>query len=68
MEKKKISPLGVNIILLSEWVSDCCLTPKPWVGIFYSASPLKQQSADLHVALLEHIILIPSQPVFALSP
>ena len=32
--------------------------------IFYSASSLKQQSADRHVAPLEHI----SQPVFALSP
>jgi hypothetical protein len=35
---------------------------------FYSGSSLKQQSAGRHVALLGHIILIPSQPVFALSP
>jgi hypothetical protein len=35
---------------------------------FYSASSLKQQSAGIHVAPLGHIILIPSQPVFALSP
>ena len=35
---------------------------------FYSASLLKQQSADRLVALLGKIILIPSQPVFALSP
>jgi hypothetical protein len=35
---------------------------------FYSASSLKQQSADRHVAPLGHIILIPSQPAFALSP
>ena len=34
---------------------------------FYGASSLKQQSADRHVAPLGHIILIPSQPVFALS-
>jgi hypothetical protein len=34
---------------------------------FYSASSLKQQSTDRHVAALGHIILIPSQPVFALS-
>jgi hypothetical protein len=33
---------------------------------FYSASLLKQQSADRHVAPLGHIILIKSQPVFAL--
>ena len=35
---------------------------------FYSASSLKQQSAGRHFAPLGHIILIPSQPVFALSP
>jgi hypothetical protein len=35
---------------------------------FYSASWLKQWSSDRHVAPLGHIILIPSQPVFALSP
>jgi hypothetical protein len=35
---------------------------------FYSDSSLKQQSACKHVAPLGHIILIPSQPVFALSP
>jgi hypothetical protein len=35
---------------------------------FYSASSLKQQSAGRHVAPLGHIILIPSQPVCALSP
>jgi len=34
---------------------------------FYSASSLEQQSADRHVAPLEHIILITSQPVFVLS-
>ena len=34
----------------------------------YSASSLKQQSANRHIAPLGHIILIPSQPVFALSP
>jgi hypothetical protein len=35
---------------------------------FNSASSLKQQSAGRHVAQLEHTILIPSQPVFSLSP
>ena len=34
---------------------------------FNSASSLKQQSAVKHVAPLGHIILIPSQPVFALT-
>ena len=33
---------------------------------FYSASSLKQQSTGWHVAPLGHIILIPSQPFFAL--
>jgi len=33
---------------------------------FHSASSLKQQSAGRHVPPLGHIILIPSQPVFAL--
>ena len=32
----------------------------------YSASSLKQQSVDRHVAPLGHIILIPSQPLFDL--
>jgi hypothetical protein len=35
---------------------------------FYSASSLKQQSTGRHVAPLRYIILIRSQPVFALSP
>jgi hypothetical protein len=35
---------------------------------FYNASSLKQQSAYRHVSSLGHIILIPSQPVFGLSP
>ena len=39
---------------------DSCLTQT-------SASSLKEQSADRHVAPLGHIILIPRQPVFALS-
>jgi hypothetical protein len=35
---------------------------------FYSASSPKQQSAGRHIGPLKHFILIPSQPVFALSP
>ena len=35
---------------------------------FDSVSSLKQQSADKHATTLGHIILIPSQPDFALSP
>ena len=36
-----------------------------WIS--YIASSLKQQSASRHVAPLGHIILILSQPIFALS-
>jgi hypothetical protein len=35
---------------------------------FYSASSLKQQSAGRNVTPFGHIILIPSQPIFAISP
>jgi hypothetical protein len=35
--------------------------------VFYSACSLKQQLPGRHVAPLEHIILIPSQPIFAFS-
>ena len=35
---------------------------------FNSASSLKQESAGRHVTPLGYIILIPSQPVFALTP
>ena len=35
---------------------------------FNSASSPKQQSTDKHIAPLGHIILIPSQPAFGLSP
>ena len=38
------------------------------IRLNYSASSLKQQSAGRHVAPLGHIILIPSQPVFPVSP
>ena len=34
---------------------------------FYSASSLKQRSTGRYIAPLGHIILVPSQPVFALS-
>ena len=37
------------------------------MAFFYSASTLKQQFVGRHVGTLEHIILIPSQPVFYLT-
>ena len=45
-----------------------CTMPTCLVGFVDSASSLRQQSEERHVAPLRPIILIPSQPVFALSP
>jgi hypothetical protein len=56
---------GVNKLVFNEMMMRSALY---LVGFFHSASSLKQQSADRHVTLLGHIILIQSQPVFALSP
>jgi len=50
------------------WWCPLCTKLTCLVGFFYSASSLKQQQADKHVAPLGHIIPITSQPVFALSP
>ena len=50
------------------WWDPLCTRSTRLAGFFYSASSLKQQNADRHVAPLGHIIMIPSQPVFALSP
>ena len=47
--------------------NDVCLDQHIYFSLC-SASSLKQQSADRHVASLRHIIMIPSQPVFALTP
>jgi hypothetical protein len=44
------------------WGGPLCTRPTRWVGF-----SLKQWSADRYVAPLWHIILIPSQPVFAFS-
>ena len=49
------------------WWGPVSTGPTCLLGI-YSASSLKQQSADRHVVPVRHIILISSQPVFALSP
>jgi len=35
---------------------------------FYRASSLKQQYMGMHVAPIKNISLIPSQPVYALTP
>jgi len=60
---------GENKLICNEMMMRSALLLTNTLGwFFYSASSLKQQSADIHVAPLGHIILIPSQPVFALSP
>jgi hypothetical protein len=44
-----------------QWDDEVCFVLDHHAGLdFYSASSLKQQSADRHVAPLRHIILIPS--------
>jgi hypothetical protein len=53
---KTTPTLWRKILMTSEWIAVCL------------PSPLKQQSADRHIAPLGHIILIQSQPVFDLSP
>ena len=54
----------------SQWDDDevCIVLDQHAELDFYNASSLKQQSAGRHVDPLGHISLIPSQPVFALSP
>jgi hypothetical protein len=42
---------------MKEWMNEYCLTPNE-----------QEQSMGGHVAPLGQIILIPSQPVFALAP
>jgi hypothetical protein len=48
----------------------CPLCTRPTCSVldFYNASSLKQQSLGRHVSPFGHIMLIPSQPVFALTP
>jgi hypothetical protein len=82
-----------GVLVGSELVSYCCLTPNEqfgsyimarmrnirWDGVrfllgqqgllnLHSASLLKQQSEGRHVAPLRHIIPIPNQTVFVLTP
>ena len=52
-----------------QWNDDVCFVLDQHTLLnLYSASSLKQPSVDKHVAPFGHIILIPSQPVFALCP
>jgi hypothetical protein len=80
ISKWKTKLIGIEMNLTLCWLCDgweqkqiLIMHGHEWVRstpliAFYSASSLKQQSTDRHVAPLRHILLIPSQPVFALSP
>jgi hypothetical protein len=60
---------GENRLIFNEMMMRICFVLDQLAELdFYSASSLKQQSTDRRVAPLRHIILIQSQPVFALSP
>ena len=60
---------GENKLIFNEMMMRSVLYKSNMFSFFfYSASSLKQQYADRHVAPPGHIILIPNQPVFALSP
>jgi hypothetical protein len=63
-----ISWQGTSYFYMRWWRGPLYTRPTRLVGFFYSASWLKQQSVDRHVASLGHIILITSQPVFVLTP
>ena len=67
---KYLSPISWRKQGNYEWDDDevCIVLDQHAEVDLYSASSLKQQSAGRHVAPFGHIILIPSQPVFALSP
>ena len=59
---------GENNLISMKWGwGPLCIRPACLAGFFYSASSLKQQSADIHIAPLGHITLFPSQPVFSFS-
>jgi hypothetical protein len=51
-----------------QWDDVCFILDQHAELDFYSASWLKQQSTGRNVTPFGHIILIPSQPIFALSP
>ena len=51
-----------------QWDDVCFVLDKHAEFDFYSTSSLKQQFAGRYVAPLGHIIPIPSQPVFAITP
>ena len=59
---------GENKLIFNEMMMGSALLDQQVELDLYIASSLKQQSTDKHVVPFGHIILIPSHPVFALSP
>jgi hypothetical protein len=59
---------GENKLIFNEMMMRFVLYYTNTLSRIFSGSLLKQQSPDRHIALLGHIIMIPSQPVFAFSP
>jgi hypothetical protein len=59
----------INEMTMFQWDNDVrfALDQHAYLD-FYSSSSLEQQSASWHFASLGHIILIPSQAVFGLTP
>ena len=57
---------GKNMIHSMKWCGPLCTNKLSLIFINYSS--LKQESAGRYVDLLGHIVLILSQPVFALDP
>jgi hypothetical protein len=55
------------LIMVKMMMISVCSGPTCWVG-YYSSSSLKQKSADRHVGPLWHIILIPREQDFVLTP
>jgi hypothetical protein len=59
--------MQIQLSVLVKYIADFVLDQHAELD-FYCASSLKQQSVGWHVTPLGHIILILSQPVFALTP
>jgi hypothetical protein len=45
-----------------------CTRPTRLVGVLYCSTSLKQQYVDRHIVPLGPNILLPGQPLFALTP
>ena len=61
-----LPPFGIFKLFLIRWCLFLLDQYERW--IFYSAHALKQQSISRHVTQVRHIIPIPYQPVFVLTP